>query len=68
LQIINLTAQALQDAGAKVTLYDEESITPDSTNEGVIFSMVQGPDGTRVLKQIAQRGPLIINSPQSVEN
>ncbi len=68
LQIINLTARALQDAGAEVSLYDEKSITPDSINEEVIFSMVQGPDGTRVLKQIAQRGPLIINSPHSVEN
>jgi glutathione synthase/RimK-type ligase-like ATP-grasp enzyme len=68
LQIINLTARALRDAGAEVTLYDEESITPEFISEEVIFSMVQGPDGTRLLKQIAQRGPLIINSPQSVEN
>ena len=68
LQIITLTARALEGMGCAVTLYDEGAITPDDVVQPYVFSMTQGPEGTSVLKHIAQRGSLVINSPESVEN
>jgi glutathione synthase/RimK-type ligase-like ATP-grasp enzyme len=68
LQIINLTAEALRTLGAEVALYNEAEITPASVTEDLIFSMVQGPDGTHELMRIAERGALIVNSPESVAN
>jgi glutathione synthase/RimK-type ligase-like ATP-grasp enzyme len=66
--IINQTAEALVALGADVTMLDEGTITPDSVNEKLIFSMVQGPIGTNTLLKIEQRGAWIINSPRAVMN
>jgi glutathione synthase/RimK-type ligase-like ATP-grasp enzyme len=66
--IIKRTTEELEQLGCRVALYDESELTPASVKEGFIFSMVQGPEGVRVLEKIAGRASLIINSPQSVEN
>ena len=68
LRIIQLTAEALQDLGHKVTMYDEGDFEADEVKEKFIFSMAQGPAGTSVLHEIAQRGAFIINSPRGVLN
>jgi glutathione synthase/RimK-type ligase-like ATP-grasp enzyme len=66
--IIKRTTEELERFGCRVALYDESDLAPESVKEKLIFSMVQGPDGVRVLKNIAGRASLVINSPQSVEN
>ncbi len=68
LLIINQTADALKALGAEVTMYDEGLITPDSVKEKLIFSMAQGPLGSKTLSKIEDRGAYIINSPRSVMN
>ena len=68
LQILTLTARALEAMGCSVTLYDEAAISPDVIKEPYVFSMTQGPEGTSVLKHIARHGSMVINSPESVEN
>ncbi len=68
MQIISGTANALRKLGADVSMYDEGDLTPDLIKENLVFSMVQGPTGTRKLTKFAERGALIINSPQSVIN
>ncbi|MGE5351014.1 MAG: hypothetical protein ACM3P0_02965 [Acidobacteriota bacterium] len=66
LAIINCTAENLRKLGAEVTLYDEDTISPDIIKEDLIFSMVQGPKGIQELFRISEGGSLIINSPGSV--
>ena len=66
--IINHTAEALRSLGAEVTMYDEGLITPDAVKETIIFSMAQGPTGSKTLMKIEDRGSFIINSPRSVMN
>jgi len=68
LLIINQTAEALRSLGADVTMYDEGLITPDSVKEKLIFSMAQGPLGSKTLSKIEDRGAFIINSPRAVMN
>ena len=68
LLIINKTADALKALGADVTMYDEGLITPESVKEKLIFSMVQGPVGSKTLSKIEGRGAYIINSPRAVMN
>jgi glutathione synthase/RimK-type ligase-like ATP-grasp enzyme len=68
LLIINGTAENLRAFGATVTMVDEDSLGGADVRGDVIFSMVQGPAGTRRLKEIvAVMGALAINTPQSVE-
>lgn len=66
--IINRTADALRALGAEVTMYDEGLITAESVREKFIFSMAQGPTGSKTLMKIEERGIPIINSPRSVMN
>ncbi|HUL45107.1 MAG TPA: hypothetical protein VLY03_12215 [Bacteroidota bacterium] len=68
LLIINQTADALRDLGADVVMYDEGLITPDSVREKLVFSMAQGPLGSKTLLKIEDRGAFIINSPRAVMN
>ncbi|HMD14434.1 MAG TPA: hypothetical protein VKI62_07410, partial [Bacteroidota bacterium] len=68
LLIINQTADALRLLGADVTMYDEGLITPESVKEKLIFSMAQGPLGSKTLSKIEDRGAFIINSPRAVMN
>ncbi len=68
LLIINQTADAVRALGAEVTMYDEGLITPDSVKEKYVFSMAQGPTGSKTLLKIEDRGAHIINSPKSVMN
>jgi glutathione synthase/RimK-type ligase-like ATP-grasp enzyme len=68
LLIINETAEVLKELGADVTMYDEGTISADSIHEQFVFSMVQGPTGSKTLLKIEARGASIINSPQSVMN
>lgn len=68
LLIINQTADALRSLGADVTMYDEGLISPDSIKEKFIFSMAQGPMGSKTLLKIEERGSIIINSPRAVMN
>jgi len=66
--IINRTAEVLEEMGAHVVMYDEGTVTPDSLREDLLFSMAQGPTGSGTLLKVAERGAMIINSPQSVMN
>ena len=66
--IINQTGEALAALGAKVTMYDEGSITVDGVPERLIFSMVQGPIGSRTLQKIENAGAFAINSAAGVMN
>jgi glutathione synthase/RimK-type ligase-like ATP-grasp enzyme len=66
--IINRTAEHLRALGAEVTMYDEGLITPETVKEQYIFSMVQGPTGSKTLSRIEDRGAFIINSPRAVRN
>jgi glutathione synthase/RimK-type ligase-like ATP-grasp enzyme len=68
LLIINRTADALRALGAEVTMYDEGLISPDAVREKLIFSMAQGPLGSKTLATIEDRGAFIINSPRAVMN
>ncbi|MFI5252353.1 MAG: hypothetical protein ACHQQQ_07990 [Bacteroidota bacterium] len=68
LLIINQTADELRALGAVVTMYDEGIISSDSIKEKLVFSMVQGPIGSRTLQKIEKRGVFIINSAQAVIN
>lgn len=68
LLIINQTADALRDLGAEVTMYDEGTLSIDTIKEDLIFSMVQGPMGSKTLQKIEARGALAVNSAQSVMN
>ncbi len=68
LLIINRTADALREIGAEVTMYDEGLITPESVREKLVFSMAQGPIGSKTLSKIEDRGAFIINSPRAVMN
>ncbi|MGE5343702.1 MAG: hypothetical protein ACM3SY_19710 [Candidatus Omnitrophota bacterium] len=67
--ILQHTAHHLQLLGADVNLLDESELTPESIRSDLVFSMVQGPTGTEILKTITQaRDILVINSPDSVCN
>src|SRR6266849_6138868 len=66
--IINRTADELRMLGAEVAMYDEGTITPESVKEKLIFSMVQGPTGSKTLVKIEDRGAFIVNSPRAVMN
>jgi glutathione synthase/RimK-type ligase-like ATP-grasp enzyme len=68
LLIINKTAEALRALEVDVTMYDEGLITPDSVKEKLIFSMAQGPIGSKTLCKIEDKGRFIINSPRAVMN
>ena len=68
LLIINQTADALRALGADVIMYDEGTISTDSVKENLIFSMVQGPIGSKTLQKIEGRGAFAINSAQGVMN
>jgi len=68
LQIINLTGDALRRLGAEVTMYEEGDLTRNTITQDLVFSMAQGPRGIDALAGVAERGGLIINSPQSVRN
>lgn len=64
--IISQTAEAMRALGIDVTMYDEGLITPDSVKERYIFSMAQGPTGSKTLLKIEDRGAYVINSPKAV--
>ncbi|HVP07613.1 MAG TPA: hypothetical protein VMS71_07215 [Candidatus Acidoferrum sp.] len=67
LLIINRTAENLESMGAKVTMVDEAALSPDTVTENLIFSMAQGPIGTKALHAIVTaRECFVINSPSSV--
>jgi glutathione synthase/RimK-type ligase-like ATP-grasp enzyme len=68
LLIINQTGDALRELGAEVTMYDEGMFTTDSIKENLIFSMVQGPNGSTTLQKIEARGAFAINSATGVMN
>lgn len=68
LLIINRTADVLRELGAEVTMYDEGVISAEVIKEKLIFSMVQGPIGTKTLAKIEERGAFAINSAKSVVN
>ena len=68
LLIINMTADALRQLGAEVTMYEEGDLTNGTITQDLVFSMAQGPRGIDALSGVAARGGLIINSPESVRN
>lgn len=68
LLIINQTADALKELGADVTMYDEGTIATDTVREQLLFSMVQGPIGSKTLLKIEEQGAFAINSARAVMN
>ena len=66
--ILNETARELRLLGAQVNIYKEEDIFDVEIKEDYIFSMVQSPEGTARLMEIAKNKKLIINTPESVIN
>jgi glutathione synthase/RimK-type ligase-like ATP-grasp enzyme len=69
LQIINRTAENLMGLGAQIEIIDEADLSSASLDGSLIFSMAQGPAGTKALNRYAQdHRAFIINSPESVAN
>jgi hypothetical protein len=67
LLILSRTADHLRGLGGEVVLINEDKLSHQAVKEEFIFSMAQGPQGTRILSEIEnKRRPLIINSPESV--
>lgn len=66
--MIQKTAEELKNLGAKVKVYREEDIFTEEIKEDFIFSMVQSPDGSKQLLDIAKKKKFVINTPESVRN
>jgi glutathione synthase/RimK-type ligase-like ATP-grasp enzyme len=66
--MIQKTAEELKNLGAKVKVYREEDIFNEEIKEDFIFSMVQSPDGSKKLLDIAKSKKFVINTPESVRN
>jgi glutathione synthase/RimK-type ligase-like ATP-grasp enzyme len=66
--MIQKTAEELKNLGAKVKVYREEDIFTEEIKEDFIFSMVQSPDGSKRLLDIAKKKKFVINTPESVRN
>jgi glutathione synthase/RimK-type ligase-like ATP-grasp enzyme len=66
--IIHETARELKKLGAKVNIYKEEDLFDVEIKEDYIFSMVQSPNGSEKLLEIAKDKKFVINSPESVRN
>jgi len=66
--ILQETAEELRKYGAKVTIYSEEDIFDVEIKEDFIFSMVQSPEGSNKLLEIAKNKKFVLNTPQSVIN
>lgn len=62
------TARELKKLGAVVNVYKEEDLFEVEIKEDFIFSMVQSPDGSEKLLDIAKNKKFVINSPESVRN
>ncbi|RPH31236.1 hypothetical protein EHM92_09170 [bacterium] len=68
LRILSLTADALAARGHEADLFNEGEEIPGARNYDLIFSMAQGPEGNRLLRQYEAEGVRVINSPGSVLN
>jgi len=66
--IMQETAEELRKFGAKVTIYSEEDLFDVEINEDFIFSMVQSPQGSKKLLEIAKNKKFVLNTPESVIN
>jgi len=66
--ILQETAEKLGKYGAKVTIYNEEDLFDVEIKEDFIFSMVQSPEGSNKLLEIAKNKRFVLNTPQSVIN
>ncbi len=66
--IMQKTAEELMQAGVKVKMYREEDIFTEEIAEDFIFSMVQSPEGSKKLLEIARDKKFVINTPESVRN
>lgn len=66
--IIQKTAEELRKIGAKVNMYREENLFTEEIKEDFVFSMVQSPEGSKHLLDIAKNKKFVINSPESVRN
>ena len=66
--MIQKTAEELKNLGVKVKVYREEDIFTEEIKEDFIFSMVQSPDGSKHLLDIARNKKFVINTPESVRN
>jgi hypothetical protein len=66
--IMQETAEELSKLGAKVTIYNEEDLFDVEIKEDYIFSMVQSPEGSNQLLEIAKSKKFVLNTPESVIN
>ena len=66
--IMEAVAGRLEEAGAKVTLYGEETFTGTHATEDVLFSMARCSDTLVELKKREANGALVINSAHGVTN
>lgn len=68
LLIMEKVRLALEKSGNRVKFYNEANLQSIEIKERLIFSMVQGPAGTGIMKAVENSGALVINSPMAVEN
>ncbi|MFA7361342.1 MAG: hypothetical protein WC139_09930 [Candidatus Kapaibacterium sp.] len=66
--IMQETAEELRKFGVKVTIYNEEDLFDVEIREDYIFSMVQSPEGSNKLLDIAKNKIFVLNTPESVIN
>jgi len=66
--ILNQTADNLRKFGIEIAIYHEDEIGKVEIKENIIISMAQGVDSSIKLKEIEDKGALIINSPRAVLN
>ncbi len=68
LEIITLTGDVLQHESNTVAWFTEGHTLPDVPRYDLVFSMAQGPEGSRSLMISFLNGGYIVNSPESVMN
>ena len=66
--ILSHTGDVLKSYGYEVEYYDEAYIENNEFDAEIIFSMVRGPEGLSKLKELENKGRIIINSPTSAIN
>lgn len=67
-QIFNNTVHQLLLKGHSVNVYHEDTISVESLQENIIFTMIRGDKALKILQQVEKQGKLIINSTEGVLN
>lgn len=67
-EIFHLTAEALRKRGFIVNVYNEEQFCNSQIDEDVVMAMCRESDSIVKLKELEDRGKLVINSGHGIEN